>query len=377
MTTYVWFSCPPASVSSMIKKVYSNRYLGTLPKGCKLCMKGAKLVVFVSGICSKKCFYCPISLKKKNKDRSWVNERPVKKPSDVTHEAIRMSALGAGMTGGDPDLSLEKTLGYMRPLKKEFGKKFHIHMYTSNALDKEMLRKLKNAGLDELRFHITDNGEIWNSIKNSAEMDMCTGVEIPVIPGQHDRILEIARKLSGIEGSFLNLNELEFSETNLREFKKRNFELKSETSYAVKGSEETALKILALCKNFKLNIYYCSSAYKDSVQLRKRLLRTAKNTAKDYEEVSEDGLLLKGVIAVEKPTLEKLSALRKNLIKEFKIPENLITVDKEKMRLETSVEISEKLSEMYKKRGLKYFLVEEYPTSDRLETDVVPLEVSE
>lgn len=361
----------------MIKKVYSNRYLGALPKGCKLCMKGAKLVVFVSGICSKKCFYCPISLKKKNKDQSWVNERPVKKPGDMVHEARRMSALGAGITGGDPDLSLEKTLGYIRLLKKEFGKKFHIHMYTSNALDRQTLRKLKNAGLDEVRFHVTNDGKILKSIRDAAEIGIAAGVEIPVIPGQHNRILEIARKLSGIKGSFLNLNELEFSETNLKEFKKRNFELKSETSYAVKGSEETALKILALCQNSKLNIHYCSSSYKDSVQLRNRLLRTAKNIARDYEEVSEDGLLLKGVIALEKQTFKKLSALRENLIEEFKIPEDLIAVDKEKMRLETTIEIAEKLSKMHKRKGLQYFLVEEYPTSDRLETEAVPLEVGE
>ncbi|MFH1774385.1 MAG: radical SAM protein [Methanobacteriota archaeon] len=354
----------------MVKKIYSNRYVGSLPKGCRLCMKGAKVVLFVSGICSRKCFYCPISLKKKNKDQSWVNERLVRKTSDVIHEAKRMSALGAGITGGDPDLSLEKTLKYIRLLKKEFGKKFHIHMYTSNALSRGTLEKLKNAGLNEIRFHITDNGEIWNSIKNSAEIGINTGVEIPVIPGQHGRIVEIARKLSRIKDSFLNLNELEFSETNLKEFKKRGFELKNETSYAVRGSEETALKIFAQSQN--LNIHYCSSAYKDSVQLRKRLLRTAKNTAKDYEEVSEDGLLLKGVIAVEKPDLKKLSSLRKNLIKEFKIPGNLIAVDKEKLRIETTTQIAEELSKL--RKGLRYSLVEEYPTSDRLETEVVPLE---
>ncbi|MDI6654623.1 MAG: radical SAM protein [Candidatus Hydrothermarchaeota archaeon] len=356
----------------MIKKIYSNRYAGALPKGCKLCMKGAKVVLFVSGICSRKCFYCPISLKKKNVDQSWVNERLVRKTSDVIHEAKRMSALGAGITGGDPDLSLEKTLKYIRLLKKEFGKKFHIHMYTSNALSRGTLEKLKNAGLDEIRFHITDNGEIWNSIKNSAEIGINTGVEIPVIPEQHDRIVEVVRKLSRIKGSFLNLNELEFSETNLGEFKKRGYELKSETSYVVKGSEATAFKILASCQNFKRNIHYCSSAYKDSVQLRKRLLRTAKNTAKDYEEVSGDGLLLKGVIAVEKPDLKKLSSLRKNLIEEFKIPENLIAVDKEKLRIETTTQIAEELSKL--RKGLRYSLVEEYPTSDRLETEVVPLE---
>jgi hypothetical protein len=337
-------------------------------------MEGAKLVLFVTGLCGKRCFYCTLSEKRKDKDRTWANERPVRKSEDIIEEAERMRARGAGITGGDPVIRSEKTLEYAELLKNSFGEDFHIHMYTSSALSKEKLQDLKDAGLDELRFHITaGNNGIWNTIKVATAMDIETGVEIPCIPNEYEKILQIAKRLNDIGGNFLNLNELEFSEINVKELRKRGFELKSEVSYAVKGSEETALKILTSCRNLDLNIHYCSSSYKDSVQLRKRLLRTAKNTAKAYEEVSKDGLFLKGVIILDKPMIEKLVLVRNDLIKLFKIPQRLIAVDKEKMRIETSVEIAERLSKIYRQKGLRYLLVEEYPTSDRLETEVIPL----
>jgi pyruvate formate-lyase activating enzyme-like uncharacterized protein len=90
---------------------------------------------------------------------------------------------------------------------------------------------------------------------------------------------------------------------------------------------------------------------------------------KDFEEVNADGLLVKGVIVPDKSTKD-LEKLRTELIDEFEIPENLISVDREKMRIETTREIAYVLS-----GELRYgcFIVEEYPTGDRLETDVVPL----
>jgi pyruvate formate-lyase activating enzyme-like uncharacterized protein len=331
-------------------------------------MKGAKLVLFVTGLCRKRCYYCPISEKRGGKDKSWANELEIKSPDDIIEEAGRMRALGAGVTGGEPAMRLERAIDYIGLLKGHFDP-FHVHMYTAYPLDGTALRQLKEAGLDELRFHFMEPAT-WKSIDNAARLGIETGIEIPAIPGQEKRIVEIAKRLKETGGSFLNLNELEFSETNTSEFKKRCYELKSELSHAVAGSEETAKNVQKSLEDFELAVHYCSSSFKDGVQLKKRLIRTAKNVKKDFEEVSDEGLLLKGVIVPVSPKTE-LASLRRELIDAFEIPENLISVDTGKMRIETTQEVAEALS---RQKELKCFIVEEYPTSDRLETDVIPLD---
>lgn len=330
-------------------------------------MKGAKLVLFVTGLCRKRCFYCPISEKRGGRDKSWANEREVKSPEGIIEEAERMRALGAGVTGGDPALRLERTLEYIKLLKEHFDP-FHVHMYTAHPLDADALKQLRDAGLDELRFHFLGDAG-WESIKKAVSLGIETGVEIPAIPGQEKKILKIANHLKDAGGSFLNLNELEFSQTNTPEFKKRGYELKSQLSYAVAGSEGTAKNVQKDLSGVELIVHYCSSNFKDGGQLKERLKRTAKNVRRDFEEVSEEGLLLKGVIIPDSPAAD-LELLRKELMDSYEIPENLIAVDEEKMRIETTLEIVEALS---RNTSLKCSIVEEYPTKDRLETDVIPL----
>ncbi len=337
------------------------------PEGCRLCMKGAKLVLFVTGLCRKRCYYCPISEKRRGKDRTWANELLVKSPDDIIGEAGRQRALGAGVTGGDPCIRLDRTIDYIGLLKEHFDP-FHVHMYTAYPLDKTSLKRLKAAGLDELRFHF-QKGDATKSIENSAKLGIETGVEIPAIPGNEQEIIGIANRLIDAGGRFLNLNELEFSETNTHAFKMRGYGLKSELSYAVAGSEETAKNVQKALGDLDLLVHYCSSGFKDSVQLKERLKRTAGNIKKEYEEVNDDGLLLKGIILPSQECVD-IESCRKELIDAYDIPENLISVDMEKNRIETTLEIVRTLS---RSTSLKCLIVEEYPTQDRLETDVIPL----
>jgi pyruvate formate-lyase activating enzyme-like uncharacterized protein len=104
------------------------------------------------------------------------------------------------------------------------------------------------------------------------------------------------------------------------------------------------------------------------VQLRKRLLRIAKNTAKEYEEITEDGLLLKGIVV---PATPGLLSLRREIIRRYSVPPELIQIDAAKNRLETTREIASFLADEL--HGVKCYLIEEYPTYDRLETEVIPL----
>ncbi len=353
------------------KKIEGNTVLGELSRNCELCMQGAKLVLFVTGLCDLRCYFCPISVKRWGVDTAWANERMVNSDEDVLLEAHRMDALGAGITGGNPLKRLDRTIRYIELLKDDFGSNFLIHLYSAgtNATD-EVLEALSAAGLDEIRFNTYEHGAYETAMK----YDFTVGCEMPVVPGDDERLIEHARWLDELGASFMNLNELEFAERNVDAMEKRGFQVKSDTSCAVLESEDAAMRVIEECaaSDMNLGIHYCRSSYKDAVQLRMRLMRTALNVAKKYERVNEDGLLVKGVINVAGASLDDLESMRSSLSSMLRVSPKHIFVDNEKMRLETTINIAARIAGLGM-AGIECCIVEEYPTADRLETEVVPI----
>jgi len=70
-----------------------------LSEGCRLCQQGAKMVLFVTGLCPKSCFYCPLSDERRGKDVIFANEKPVKSDEDLLKEAELMTLSGLGSLG--------------------------------------------------------------------------------------------------------------------------------------------------------------------------------------------------------------------------------------------------------------------------------------
>lgn len=324
------------------------------------------MVLFVTGLCRRHCFYCPLSEKRAGKDLAYANERPIKSVKDILDEARSMDALGTGITGGDPSLRFKRVLAYLRLLKAEFGRDHHVHMYCCGELTSSQLIQLKREGLDEIRFHT------WSAepVKLALDVGLYAGVEIPVIPGDYQRIVSLLAELDKINCEFVNLNELEFSDTNLVQLKARGFRLKSDTSMAARGSETEAIRVLKwAAKNTKLNVHYCPSVLKDSVQLRNRLKRKAKNVARPHEAITPDGLLVKGAI-LNLPH-NRLVPVRLRLMRDHRIPRDLIVIDPKKKRIELPWFLAKKLAPVEK--DLTFALIEAYPTYDGLETTLIPL----
>jgi len=262
-------------------------------KGCELCQLGAKMVLFVTGLCYRSCFYCPLSEHRKGKDAVYANERPVKCDTDLVAEARSMDALGTGITGGEPLLALARVLHDIKLLKSEFGPQHHIHLYSSVAPSGHALRLLARAGLDEIRVHPPI--EEWDNFASSQYREALqyakllgleAGVEIPAIKPV-PAILKVLKEVCG----FLNLNELEFSETNYKAMTAAGF-VPLESGYAAVGSQKIADEIC----NDEVPTYFCSSASKDSIQLRERFKRKARRLARPFDEVTQDGTLVFGVV---------------------------------------------------------------------------------
>ena len=345
---------------------YGSASNGELAEGCKYCIQGSKMVLLVTGRCNTGCFYCPVSAEKKGKDVVYANERRVTTPEEIIEEAESMDAAGTGITGGDPLITIDRTIRCIKLLKDRFGKEHHIHLYTS-MIDAEMTTALQAAGLDEIRFHpsmsqwckmnTTDLKKIIDTV------DIDVGIEVPAIPG-HEKELEALVDYATSAGvKFINLNELEFSESNWEMMEEHNYNLKDDLSSSILGSEEVAIGLMK--KHKKAPIHFCSSIFKDGVQLRNRLIRRAEHIAKPYDVITKDGTILKGIIYAD-----DLEAVRELLNKTYEVPDELIFIDSESKRMEVASWV---LEELAKDLPFKCYIVEEYSTVDRLEVERTPL----
>jgi len=381
---------------------YHSYKIKTLPKGCKLCVRGQKLVLFITGLCNRRCFYCPLSDEKKDKDVVYANEwdtghrggELIKEQMDVIIEEARLcNAKGAGITGGDPLLVADRAAEVIRKLKSSFGKSFHIHLYTSlENVTEDKLKKLHDAGLDEIRFHPNlDDDSLWSRIELARRFDWDVGVEIPVIPGYEEKTKKLLDHVHD-QIDFLNLNELELSDNSASRLADMGFEAKSDESYAVRGSEEMALRLMQYCleKGYDYKIHYCTVRLKDGVQLAQRIKQRSKNVATEIDEVTEEGLLVRGAVYLKetapsfsyrkmikemplekrKELTGKLENAREELSKEFGLKKDALRVDDYKLRLLCSEDNVRRLAPRLKAKGLVPAVVEEYPTKDALEVDV-------
>jgi len=340
------------------------------------------MVVLVTGRCTTKCFYCPLSFKKGGTDRIFADEWELENERDtekLIKEAECIGAAGAGITGGDPLVVWQRVKTYITLLKKTFGDSFHIHLYTSALKNAVHLTDLVAAGLDEIRFHPLptswsrmDASPIKKTIQNMIDSSADIAIEIPVLPQTDKEIFSLISWADHQGLRWANLNELEFSERNCDDFLRRGYQVKTAISAAVKGSQETAGKIMRMTQkeHLKIGVHYCSVSFKDGVQLKNRLLRRANNIATPYDVITKEGTLLKGVIYPSDRSLESLLSFLQNT---QKIPSHLLHLDYEKERIEIAAWLLEKIGPRLTKQGHRCFIIEEYPTADRLEVERTPV----
>ncbi|RQD80953.1 MAG: radical SAM protein [Methanocalculus sp. MSAO_Arc1] len=262
-----------------------------LSDGCILCHQGAKLVLFVTGLCDRTCWYCPLSVERKDLDVVFANDKPVHSDADLLAEAEAMDALGTGITGGEPLLFIDRVAHYCTLLKDHFGQKHQIHLYTARAPTEADLAALQGL-VDEIRMH--PPYEVWDCIMETAyplaarqakEMGFAIGIEVPSLPG----IGKLRPMLPLLD--FFNINELEWGETCADEMRRRGMEPAEGLYNAIIGAKDWAAEITDDPK-----VHFCSSGFKDAVQLRERLIRIATMTARNFDEITDDGTIVYGRI---------------------------------------------------------------------------------
>ena len=319
------------------------------------------MVLFVTGVCDKSCFYCPLSEKRKGLDIVYADEYLVEEDLDLILEGRAIDAQGTGITGGDPILRLDKTLRYMKVLKDFFGKSHHIHLYTNGRyLNKDALLKLNRADLDELRLH--PDAMDWEKIAMAKGLGICTGVEVPAIPGSEGSLKKLIKYMASIKADFLNLNELEFCPPNSYQLMQRGFALKEGSMAAASNSMESAQAVIdwANLEGIEFPVHYCSSATKDAVQTRMRIGRRGKNAGRPYEEITSEGLLSKYRVELSEGSALELKA---KIMIELGVPPYMLGISSDGAAVETSKALVRSISILSPNARIAY--VEEYPTATR------------
>ncbi len=372
---------------------FHSYQLKELPRGCQYCIRGEKLVLFVTGICPRKCSFCPISDEKYQQDITFANERKVNSSPDLIKEAELMQARGAGITGGDPLAKINRTLEYIKLLKEKFGKPFHLHLYTSlDLVEENNLNELFKAGLDEIRFHLDlEDKKYWERLVLAKNFSWEIGVEMPLIPGKEKELKELIDFIAD-KVSFLNLNELEVADNSHSSLLDQGFKVKDQLSYGVRGSLELGLDLLKYVedKNYTLKVHLCTAKLKDSVQLANRLKREAKYSKNKFDIVDHEGMLIRGALYLEelkpdfgyreklnrlsvsdrKIILDRLKILLNSLKEKLSLKDEEIILDENKLRLLLAKRKAIQSKKEIMALGLVPAVVKEYPTADQLEIEV-------
>jgi hypothetical protein len=353
----------------------ASSYRGDLSPACTQCQEGRKMVLFVTGLCRFRCFYCPVSPNRNQKDVVYANERRVLTDTDVLDEARAIGAGGTGITGGDPLGVIDRVEHYVRLLKGEFGREHNIHLYTHEP-NAEKLERLARAGLDEFRLHIphylwgplaSEGGAYRAVLERAPSWGIRRGVEIPVLPEKEAELRRLLQTLDQIGVDFVNLNELEFSETNEDQLRERGYRVDPRNGWGVRGSRAVAERIVRE-SSLSMPVHYCSSRFKDSVQLRQRLLRRAERTAPSFAERTSDGTVVLGI--VEPQRVSDLPRWALAVAKRAGVGADDYRLDVVRRRVELGPAA---LRRAARRLPWPAFEVEEYPTVDALEVERTPL----
>ena len=194
-----------------------------------------------------------------------------------------------GLTGGEPLLVLDDSIALLEEVNKRFPSA-HKRMYTSgDLLTEDGAKRLRDAGLEEIRFSVKQDDPIERQERVLAAMRIARRyipslmVEMPIIPKTEERMHELFERWDEIGIDGINLLEFCFPFHSWEEYAKRGFEIRNppfdvmyDYGYSgglpVAGSEELCLGLMlwGIDHGISFGMHYCSLDNKHRSEMRQR-----------------------------------------------------------------------------------------------------------
>ncbi|MBN2372862.1 radical SAM protein [bacterium] len=303
------------SIMDRIKWEYAGTkpyFLGLSP-GCRLCGEGSWSCLFINSICNACCFYCPAS--QKTKGEPSTNTIVFTRPEDYIDYLGYFQFRGASISGGEPLMTLDRTMTFVSKIKRQLGNNIYLWLYTNGILLTEsIVGRLKDAGLDEIRFDLSAVNYSLDKLKLASGKIPKVTVEVPAIPEDESILRDLVFKLEAAGVSYLNLHKLRCTVHNYPHLARRGYTLLHEEHATVLESELTALRILRFVTDnqLALPVNYCSFAYKHHFQSLAARRRTAKFMVKPYEDITPASFIRCVSIGVDRETACRISEFLKS-----------------------------------------------------------------
>lgn len=257
---------------------------GPLSSACKACAtdEGSR-TFYLSFACNRNCYFCfNANQEGYEKDRhlkeTWRDELDafLEGPVPVTHVAL---------TGGEPLLHANEAVAFLQCAHAS-APAAHLRLYTDgDFLTDELLGRLRDAGLSELRLSVKPDEEgahteALRRMKLAKRYIPHIMVEMPVIPGTVDEMKQLLRAMDELGVFGINLLEFGYPRGPWQPFAERGFRIANPPfavpynySYAgglpVAGSELACLQLVefALDEGLSLGVHYCSLENKNRTQI--------------------------------------------------------------------------------------------------------------
>ena len=264
----------------------------SLSPGCRHCGAGGWSCLFVNGRCNGQCFYCPTP--QDDSGPPVTNGLVFTDPDEYADYVATLGFSGVSISGGEPLLTPELSLSFLRAVRKRCGDKVHLWLYTNGTmLTADLCSKLKDAGLDEIRF---DLGAVRYNLKKLRLAIDCiptVTVEIPAVPEDEEllklKMVEMAE--AGVK--HLNLHQMRLTPHNFGPLTARGYIFLHGEKVTLLESELSALRMVrfGLEQGIPLPVNYCSFTFKRRFQLAASRRRAALSVCGSGETVTESGFL--------------------------------------------------------------------------------------
>ena len=244
-------------------KPYNNQ----ISKGCKLCGLGQWSCLFISGKCNAACFYCPTS--QLTDDPPTTQNLTFPDAKAYAEYINHFNFKGVSFSGGEPLLFFDRTLEYLKQIRKRCNPDIYVWVYTNGILgDERKYRKLAAAGLNEIRFDIGATAYKLDKVRMAKNIIPNITVEVPAVPEEKERLKALLPQLTEAGVTNLNLHQLRLTKHNFSQLAKRNYTYIFAEHPLVVESELTALEILKYSREqkFPIGVNYCSFFFKNRFQ---------------------------------------------------------------------------------------------------------------